>query len=510
MSPIAFGLGSSRAFGIARSSVGLPYWLQSINLNFSSSQIDAYYVQDIAKDSSGNIYVLGNSSYDRSLSSYSVVVKFNELGVVQWTSRIPNNASSIVHWGTNLHVTPDGSTVYVIGETYNSASSGTSFDVLIVKITTSNISPPGQTGSTIPLEVYKMYLTDGSSNEQEDNVLSVVDSSGNIYIAYNHFGDNGTFTDIILTKCSISSNTLNVSWSKIITASAGASNQFVNGIHLDSSENIYWSGSTDGQTIPIIGKHNKANGNLTWCKQIQITDYVPYTSPLHIDSNDNIYLTGFSGRIATSNYGLSLTKINSSASLVWQRILQSPTFNSSEIITGARVTTDTSNNVYILGQTNVNTAGGYDVFLGKFDSSNGNLLFGRSFGGSLDDFSSGFNGNTPAYKIIADPDSLIFAGILGNIVPFQPEQTCGLLCKLPVNGSKTGVYTAQLSNVSLGSPPTNYSITYNTFSWGTNGDFTSSTTISDFGITLLNATQTTASISESGLNFPINTLKTTV
>jgi hypothetical protein len=509
MSPTAFGLGSSRAFGIGKSSGSIPYWLQSINLNFSSSQSDAYYTQDIAKDSSGNIYVLGNSSYDWSSSSYCVVVKFNESGDPQWTARIPNNASSIIHWGTNLHVTPDGSTVYVIGTTY-SAAFGTASDVLVVKITTSNISPPGQYGSTIPLEVYRMYLTDGSLDEQEDNVLSVVDSSGNIYVAYNHFGDNGTFTDVILTKCSISSNTLNVAWSKIITASAGASNQFVNGIHLDSSENIYWSGSTDGQTIPLIGKHNKTNGSLIWCKQIQITDYVPYTSPLHIDSNDNIYLTGFSGRIATSNYGLSLTKINSSASLVWQRIIQSPTFNSSEIIAGARVTTDTSNNVYILGQTNVNTAGGSDVFLGKFDPSNGNLLFGRSFGGDLDDFSTGFNGNTPAYKIIADSNSLIFAGILGNIVPFQPEETCGLLCKLPVDGSKTGAYMTKLSNASFGGMLTSYIVQYNTFSWGTNGDFTSNTTISDFAVTLLNATQTTANISESGLNFPINTFKTSI
>lgn len=510
MSPIAFGLGSSRAFGIGKSSRSIPYWLQSINLNFSSSQSDAYYTQDIAKDSSGNIYVLGNSSYDWSSSSYCVVVKFNESGDPQWTARIPNSASSIIHWGTNLHVTPDGSTVYVIGTTY-SAAFGTASDVLVVKITTSNISPPGQYGSTIPLEVYRMYLTDGSLDEQEDNVLSVVDSSGNIYVAYNHFGDNDTFTDVILTKCSISSNTLNVAWSKRITASDGASNQFVNGIHLDSSENIYWSGSTDGQTISLIGKHNKTNGSLIWCKQIQITDYVPYTSPLHIDSNDNIYLTGTSLKIETGNYGVLLTKINSSASLVWQRILQSPTFNASEIITGARVTTDTANNLYVLGETDVNTVGGSDAFLGKFNASNGNLLFGRSFGGNFDDFSAyqGFNGHTPAYKIIADSNSLIFAGILGYITPFQPEITCGLLCKLPVDGSKTNSYMTKLSNAST-SDMSFYFVQYNTFSWGTNGDFTSNTTISDFAVTLLNATQTTASISESGLNFPINTFKTSI
>jgi hypothetical protein len=489
MSPLAFGLGSSRAFGIARSSA-LPYWLQTLNYYPSGSQSDGYFIADIAKDTSGNIYVLGNSRSSGSLSSHCLITKFNSIGEAQWTVKVPSDPSTIRHFGNNLHVTSDGATIYVVGETYNTAATGTSFDTLVVKITTSNISPPGQYGSNFSVETYRMYLTDPyqpqgqPNNVQENAIRSVVDSSGNIYIVYWYFSSgDSTFANTYLTKCSISSNTLNVVWSKRITASAGASNEIPSALQLDSSGNVYWVGNT-GDT-PIITKHNSTNGNLIWCKQITTTDYVLNAQSVHIDANDNIYVSGYSGRLATSNYGMMLAKLNTSGSLVWQRILQSSTFSSSEFFFGVAVTTDTSNNVYVVGAYDT---GNQTIIFVKFNSTNGNDLFRRSL--SFVDTSI-----YSSRRLIVDSNSLVFANVIGA------EQRSTLLSKLPSDGSKTGTYTVQIDDIYYASsPPLNYSVTYDTFSAGTNSDVTSTTTVSDFSVTVTDTTQTTASISETGFN----------
>lgn len=474
MSPLTFGVGSNRAFGVSKSTSTASYWLQSLNYYPTGSQSDGYYVADIAKDNSGNIYVLGNSSYDISLSSHCLISKFNSAGDKQWTVRIPTNASTIRHYGNNLHVTPDGATIHIVGGTWNSAAQSTATDTLIIKISTSNISSSGE----FSVETYRMYATDYYMSPpdeiQENGIRSVVDSSGNIYIVCWYYIGYG-----ILTKCSISSNTLNVAWAKKITTSTGGGVSPTT-IHLDSSGNVYWVGNSSN--TPNIAKHNSSNGDLIWCKTIDTTDYILLAGSLHIDANNNIYLTGFSGRLATGNYGLLLTKLNTSGSLVWQRILQSSTFNSSEFFGGGVITTDTSNNVYVAGGLNE------DLMLVKFNATNGNDLFQRSLGGSSNE-TSYF-----ARRLVFDSDSLFFANGIGE------QQQVALVSKLPSDGSKTGTYTVQI-NVNYA--PVNYSMTYSAVTTGTNSDVTSTTTVSDRSLTIAGDTdvvQTTSIISETGLS----------
>lgn len=471
MSPLSFGIGNSRAFGVARSSSASPYWLQSLNYYPVSSQSDGYYIADIAKDNGGNIYVLGNSSYDISLSSHCLITKFNTAGDVQWVARIPTDASTIRHFGYNLHVTPDGATIHIVGGTWNAAAQATSYDTLVIKITTSGISSPGE---EFPVETYRMYTTDyempSPEGVQENSIRSVVDSSGNIYITCWYYTGIG-----ILTKCSISSNTLNVAWSKKITTSAGGgTSPFA--LHLDSSGNVYWVGNSSN--TPNIAKHNSANGDLIWCKTINTTDYILISGTIYIDANDNIYISGISGRLATGNYGLLLTKLNPSGSLVWQRILQSSTFSSSELFAGGIATTDTSNNVYVAGAINE------DLIFVKFNATNGNDLFQRSFGGASNDTSY------ISRRLLVDSNSLIFANVIGA------EQRAGLVSKLPSDGSKTGTYTIQIDDVNYSL--LNYSMAYSTVSTATNSDVTSTTTVSDRSLTLTNAIQTTSVITETG------------
>lgn len=495
MSPLVFGLGSSRAFGIGKAAASLPYWFQTLNYPPYASQSDGYYTADIAKDASGNIYVLGNSSYDISLSSHCLITKFNSIGDLQWRVRVPTNASTIRHYGNDIHVTSDGATIYVVGGTYNSAATGTSVDTLVIKITTSNISPPGEFGSQFPVEAYRMYTTDSnlpSPNEvQENYVRSVVDSSGNIYITCWYWTGYG-----LLTKCSISSNTLNVAWSKkITTPSNGAA--IPSAIELDSSGNVYWVGYNGDDNNPIILKHNQANGNLIWCKKIQTTGYFLTIAPfdvdgvlgsIHIDANDNIYICGYSERDATGNAGILLAKLNTSGSLSWQRILQSSTFNPSEVFGSLTLTTDTSNNIYFVGHTS--TGPDYIIFA-KFDPTNGNDLFLRSLG-TLD------GTRYSSRSLIVNSNSLIFANMIGD------EGRATLLSKLPSDGSKTGTYTVQIDDINYASaPPLDYSLTYNTFSAATNTNVTSTTTVSDLSVTITNSTQTTSVISETGLNAEI-------
>lgn len=121
------------------------------------------------------------------------------------------------------------------------------------------------------------------------------------------------------------------------------------------------------------------------------------------DGSSNIYLTGETASttaIATAGayqttksgtFDAFVAKFNSAGTLVWATYL-----GGSGTDTGFGITTDASGNVYVTGSTASNTgiasccsyqtsnAGGYDIFLSKFNSA-GTLQWSTYYGGTADD-----------------------------------------------------------------------------------------------------------------------------
>ena len=97
-----------------------------------------------------------------------------------------------------------------------------------------------------------------------------------------------------------------------------------------------------------------------------------------MDSSDNIYVTGYTtggldGNTNSGNDDLILVKYNSSGTKQWTKQLGTSSYDY-----GQGVTVDSSNNIYVVGETqgglDGNTSsGGSDLFLVKYNSS-GNKL----------------------------------------------------------------------------------------------------------------------------------------
>ena len=177
----------------------------------------------------------------------------------------------------------------------------------------------------------------------------------------------------------------------------------VTGITVDSSNNIYITGSTSGGlAVPFTTEgpdgntylgHNSSNdiflvkynslGEKQWTQQLgggffESGGFNPHGNDegtgVTVDSTNNIYVTGsFSKSLdgLTNSGGVDsfLLKYNSSGVKQWTKPL-----GSSEWDLGRRVTVDSSNNIYVTGTTsggldgNTKT-GKFDLFLVKYNSS---------------------------------------------------------------------------------------------------------------------------------------------
>ena len=153
------------------------------------------------------------------------------------------------------------------------------------------------------------------------------------------------------------------------------------GVTTDSSGNVYVTGYTggglDGNTSSgnhdiVLVKYN-SSGTKQWTKQLG-TSSGDYGNDVTIDSSDNVYVTGstgggLDGNTNSDNYDIFLLKYNSSGTKQWTKQLWTSSGDY-----GNDVTTDSSGNIYVTGDTwggldgNTNS-GSNDIFLVKYNSS---------------------------------------------------------------------------------------------------------------------------------------------
>ncbi len=154
-----------------------------------------------------------------------------------------------------------------------------------------------------------------------------------------------------------------------------------NSVTTDSSGNIYVTGYTggdlDGNTNSgnddiFLVKYN-SSGTKQWTKQLGTSSY-DFGRGVTTDSSGNIYLTGdtvgeLDGNTNSGQRDILLVKYNSSGTKQWTKQL-----GTSSDDFGYSVTTDLSGNIYVTGLTeggldgNTNL-GEEDIFLIKYNSS---------------------------------------------------------------------------------------------------------------------------------------------
>ena len=245
------------------------------------------------------------------------------------------------------------------------------------------------------------------------------DSSNNIYVTGTTQTFGGEDYDVFVQKFTSSCNLLyTLQW-------GGPGNDIPRGIAVDGEDNVYVAGTTNsfsnGYNQIFLIKYGP-EGELLFSSQWGGVRN-DYGAGLAVDPFGNVYVVG-----TTTSYGtggsssIVLLKYDSFGNLLFQRTLGGP-LNSF----GAGVAVDTAGYVYVTGYSYSlgPTPGISAVVLLKYDQA-GNLVFQKTWGGTLDDFATG---------IAVDLDDNIYLVGYTKTFSISPDIPSAFFLKFDQNGT---------------------------------------------------------------------------
>ena len=251
----------------------------------------------------------------------------------------------------------------------------------------------------------------GTSSDRGYDVA--VDGSGNVYTTGNFAGtvnfgagdvtSNGSL-DVFVTKHNSAGAH---QWT---TTFGGASGDRGRSVAVDGSGNVYTTGYFEGTVNFGAGNVTSAGNNDVFVTKLNSSGAHQWTTTyghngatndigyeVTVDGSGNVYVTGiFAGTVdfgagdvtSAGNGDVFVTKLNSSGAHQW-----TTTIGGASTDSGYGVAVDGSGNVYVtgifagtvdFGAGNVTSAGGFDVFVTKLNSS-GAHQWTTTFGGTSDD-----------------------------------------------------------------------------------------------------------------------------
>ena len=358
-------LGGNDIFLVKYNSSGTKQWTKQLGTSSND------YASGVVTDSSGNVYLpgyTGGGLHGNTLGGSwdLIVVKYDSSGTNQWTQQLGNGQAELTYGAAvdssdNIYLTGfTGGTLDCI----SNCSTNNHTDMILVKYNSSGV---------------KQWTNQLGTSVEDRGVGVSVDSSNNIYLTGYTLGglDNNTNSggrDIFLVKYNSSGTK---QWTRQLGTTSG---DLGNGVTVDSSNNIYVTGSTGGSldnntnagSYDLFVVKYDSSGTKQWTRQLGTTSG-DSGQGVTVDSSNNIYLTGYTlgGLDNNTNSGgrdIFLVKYNSSGTKQWTRQLGSSSNDS-----GQGVTVDSSNNIYLTGYTeggldNNTNAGGNDLFLVKYNS----------------------------------------------------------------------------------------------------------------------------------------------
>ncbi|MCB1158244.1 MAG: SBBP repeat-containing protein [Leptospiraceae bacterium] len=329
----------------------------------------------ITLDSNGNIYMTGNTSgaLDGNTLTGSqdvFVIKYDSSGTKQWT-KLMGSVSQFTA-GTGIATDSTGN-VYVTGNTTGALDGNTQTgirDVFVIKYDSSGtkqwtkqmgVATKNTQGQSLTIDssgnIYVTGETGGALDSQtlngnQDGFIIKYDSSGTkqwtklFGVAAKNIGPFG------------------------ISADSGG-NVYVTGTS---------DGTLDGETLTgtmdvFVTKYN-SSGTRQWTKQMGITMATINGRDVSVDSSSNVYVTGYTeggdldGNTHIGTRDAFIIKYDSSGTKQWTKLFGVATKDTY----GMRAATDSSGNIYISG----NTTGGLDgnsltgtgdAFVAKYNSS---------------------------------------------------------------------------------------------------------------------------------------------
>ena len=232
--------------------------------------------------------------------------------------------------------------------------------------------------STSDRIIEKIWTQLLGSTDYDQSLGVAIDSNNNVYITGLTWWDNldgntnAGASDAFLTKYDSDGDK---KWTKLLGSDKF---DYSYGVAIDSNNYVYitgyTSGNLDGNTNAgsydaFLTKYD-SDGDKKWTKMLG-SDQSEFSYGVAIDSNNNVYITGLTqgnldGNTNAGSYDAFLTKYDSDGDKKWTKMLGS---DKSEYSRGVAI--DSNNNVYITGFThgdldgNTN-AGSSDAFLTKY------------------------------------------------------------------------------------------------------------------------------------------------
>ena len=366
--------------------------------------------EDVAVDSSGNIYVTGHTDSFGAGREDVVLLKYNFSGSLEWQRTWGGSNFDL---GSGV-VVDSSQNIYVTGTT-SSFGAGTE-DVFLLSFSSSG-SLQWQT------------TWGGSSSDWGEDVA--VDSSGDTYVTgYAYSLGEG----VLLLKFDSSGG---LQWQRNL---GGGCNRGQS-VAVDSSGHIYVAGSTcaaDPYWDVLLSKFD-SSGDLQWQRTWGGEGSSQYAYGVAVDSSDNIYVTGGPSGLGTPSEDVFLLKFDSSGDLQWQR-----TWDGGNFDLGSGVAVDSSGNIYVTG--NTHSFGTLLVVLFKFDSSGGLQWQSTWSGGLGQSVVVDSSDNVYVTGAVLGPLPYAFSAVSGTLVtPTFPVTSGNSLPSVPT-------YTTQTPPATLGTP----------------------------------------------------------
>jgi uncharacterized delta-60 repeat protein len=271
----------------------------------------------ITLDLSDNVYIAGQTNSTGEGSSDLLLVKYNSAGTIQWQRTLGGAAAD---YGRAVAIDSAGN-VYLFGYT-SSAGTGVQ-SLLLAKYNSSGTiqwqKTLGGSGQDIAYEI-------------------AIDSSDNVYAVGRTNSVNSSYFVSLLAKFDSAGN---LQWQRTIQEMNPAS------VAIDSNNNVYMVGiSVDagGSWDFLLVKYN-SSGTIQWQRTFGGAGS-DQANKISIDSADNVYILGFTNGAGEGANDLLFAKYSSTGTIQWQRVL-----GGVEGDVGQSMAFDSVDNVHLFGNT---------------------------------------------------------------------------------------------------------------------------------------------------------------